>query len=162
MNIIITGPKQCGKTTIISKILHSFSGSVSGFVTGFESRASVHRELFMRSIDSSQTRIAVKWINGKPEIYHEVFDSFAPSLIDESSDLIIIDELGKFEKDSVEMKTRIESALSSPTNLVAVIRLDAISWMQDIKFRDDIIMFTVDEENRDSLAEIIVLLLHSD
>ncbi len=162
MNILITGPRHCGKSTIISKILGSYTGSVSGFITEYDDRASQTRELILRSIDGSLSRCAVKWTDGRHETVRGVFDEFAPSLIDTNCSLVIIDELGKFEKHSDELRNAVEKALNAPCHFVSSIRLDAEGWMQALKGRNDTAVINVNTSNRDSLPfEIMAILSES-
>ncbi len=159
MNILITGPKHCGKSTIISKILSNYSGSFSGFITEYDNRTSQTRELILRSIDGSLSRCAVKWADSRHETRHDIFDEFAPSLIDTSCSLVIIDELGKFEKNSTMLKAAVENVMSSPCHFVCSIRLDAEGWMQALKDRDDAAVIYVDESNRDAIPPKILTMI---
>ncbi len=159
MNIIITGPKHCGKSTVIRKILGSFSGSVSGFISEFDNRTSSTRELLLRNITDSLSRCAVSWIEGQPEVHPEVFDLFATELIDTESDLIVIDELGKFEKSCHSLEETVCKAFDSSCPVLASIRLDAAGWMQELKNRDDVILINIDDTNRDSIPASILEML---
>lgn len=156
MNIIITGPKHIGKSTVISAVLRGFKGSVSGFITEFDHRASSTRELRLRSIDASLSRCAVSWQDGKYRVFPTVFDEFASALINCQSDLVVIDELGKFEKDCSELRNAVYEALVSPCTLVASVRLDAPGWIAGLKTRSDIRLITVTEDNRDTLPKEIL------
>jgi len=159
MNIIITGPRHCGKTTVIKKIIKGFNGSISGFVSEFNDRASNTRELYVRNISGTLSRCAVRWNNGPHELFPEVFEDFAADLIDTKSDLIIIDELGKFEKNCSRLKNAVDFSICSSCPVIVCIRLDADGWMQELKGRSDVMVITVTEENRDSLPGDILNLI---
>ncbi len=161
MNIIITGPRHCGKSTLVSRIMENFSGSVSGFITQFDNRESDSRELDLRSIDGSLHSCAVRWTDGKPELNPEAFDLFAPGLIDLKSNLVLIDELGKFEKNCELLKEAVLQAFDSPCHLLAVIRLDAEGWMQELKKRDDVLCISVNDLNRDELTSEILNIINT-
>ena len=100
MNIIITGPKRCGKSTVLQKLLPRLKGIKSGFITSFPDRSAEDKCLLISNLDGNLNRCAVKWKSGVPDVDRAAFDTFAPSLIDMTSDFVIIDELGKFEKSS--------------------------------------------------------------
>ncbi len=151
MNIIITGPKHCGKSTIIRKLLDYFPGNVSGFVTEFDDRSSSTRELRIRDISGFPSRCAVRWNNGTFELFSEAFEDFAPQTFDKETDLIIFDELGKFEKDCHNLESSVKKAFESPCPVLAVIRLDAAGWMQELKNRNDVSLIYINETNRDSI-----------
>ncbi len=159
MNIIITGPKHCGKSTVIGKLIPMLKGSVSGFISEFDDRASSSRKLLIRSIDGSNSQTAVSWHDGAVNINSDCFDEFTPFLISDSCDFIVIDELGKFEKNSAALKDAVTAAFDSEAHVIASIRLDAAGWMQELKKREDVIVMNVDNDNRDGLPDKILSML---
>ena len=161
MNIILTGPKHCGKSTAIAKILKLLDGSVSGFITQFDDRASDERKLYIKSLDGTESRCAARWYDGRIEVDKAAFDSFSVSLIDPKCDNVVIDELGKFEKNSKALRLAVRSAFDSEANVIVSIRLDAEGWMQALKSRDDAIVFTVDDLNRDVLPGRVLELINT-
>ncbi|MBE7017379.1 MAG: hypothetical protein E7420_04395 [Ruminococcaceae bacterium] len=160
MNIILTGPKHCGKSTLIKKVINKYTGRISGFISEFDDRSSSCRQLHIRSIIGEENACAVKWENGNYTVDFEIFDKFAPGLIDFNSDLIIIDELGKFEASCENLRRTVEKAFSSSVNLIAVLRLDAPAWINDLKQRSDTIVINVNFDNRESLADDITMLFN--
>ena len=155
MNIIITAPKHLGKSTAVAKIIKLLPGSISGFITEFIDRDCQDRALVLRSIDGSLQQNAVVWKNGIYEIDHGVFNAFAPSLVNTESDFVVIDELGKFEKNSDALRAAVTKAFDGPCHVIASIRLDAAGWMQELKNRSDVLVINLNEENRDSLPEFV-------
>lgn len=159
MNIIITGPKRCGKSTVIQKLLPRLCGSISGFISFFPDRAAEDKELFIRSISNTSQFRAVTWKKGVPAADPKAFNTYAPSLINTDSKYVIIDELGKFEKSSEVLREAVEAAFDAPCHVIASIRLDADGWMQALKGRDDVVMLTINGLNRDSMPDKILSLL---
>ena len=156
MNIILTGPKQCGKSTVIKKFLQVYKGSVSGFISEFDDRASDTRQLIIRNISSDNKICAVKWKDGKANVNYDAFNEFAPKLIDVNSRLILIDELGKFEASCIKLQDAVEEAFSSSANVIAVLRLDAPGWINELKLREDTLVFNVNTDNRNLLVEKLI------
>ena len=161
MNIILTGPKHCGKSTIIKKLLEKFDGTVSGFISEFDRRDSDTRELLIKNIQGSVSRCCARWEAGTVEIFPDVFDNFAASLIDTEKDIVLIDELGKFEKHCDYLRNAVEAAFESPCPVIASLRLDAAGWMQELKNRNDTMLISVTSDNRDSLPVEILRLLQN-
>ena len=155
MNIIITAPKHLGKSTAISKLLSLLPGKVSGFITEFIDRESDDRVLKLRNIDGTQVADAVTWVNKVHTVDFSAFDSFAPGLIELDSNFIVIDELGKFEKNCENLRKAVEGAFDSDCHVIASVRLDAAGWMQELKNRSDVLVITLDYSNRDSVPDII-------
>ena len=152
MNIILTGPKHCGKSTLVSKIIENYRGRISGFISEFDDRSSDTRKLLIRSINGADNACAVTWSNSSYSVNFDVFDIFAPELIDLSSDLIVFDELGKFESSCNKLQDAVEQAFSSATDVIAVLRLDAPAWINELKLRSDVMVIIVNTENRDNLV----------
>ncbi len=161
MNIILTGPRHCGKSTLLNKIIKNHKGSISGFISEFDDRASSCRQLQIRSLDGEVSACAVKWENDSYAINYETFNQFAPGLIDFNADLIVIDELGKFEASCENLRFTVERAFSSPVNVIAILRLDAPSWINELKLRSDAMVINVNENNRNSLAGNIKELIYN-
>lgn len=76
-----------------------------------------------------------------------------PSL-DEESDLIVIDEIGKMELFSEKFKKKVAEALDTG-KVIATIMERPHPFTDKIKRRNDVKLFTVTEENRDELVEIL-------
>lgn len=159
MNIILTGMKGCGKSTLAAKILEAYPGSVSGFRTVFENRCEEGQALYVESMDSSLRFKAAQWDEDGRKTIPPAFDSFAPSLIDNSSQLVFIDELGFLEKDSQALREAVTAAFNGPQDVLAVIRIDAAGWMQELKARKDVTVIAITRNNRDSLPGHILKLL---
>lgn len=159
MNIILTGMKGCGKSTLAEKILDDYAGSISGFRTVFENRCEDGQALYVESLDSSVRFKAAQWGEDGRKTIPIAFDSFAPSLISPDSELVYIDELGFLEKDSEPLKNAVTAAFDGRQDVLAVIRIDAAGWMQELKARKDCIVLAVTKDNRDAMAAHIVNLL---
>lgn len=157
MNIILTGSKRSGKSTAAEKILKKLSLPVSGFRTVFENRWDGDKQtLFVVSLDGSKRQRAATWRDGRRDTFMQAFDEFAPDLISQDSELVFIDELGFLEKDSESLQKAVTAAFDGPQDVLAVIRLDAKGWMQELKERNDVIIFTVTEDNRAALSDKVL------
>lgn len=159
MNIIITGMKGSGKSTLASKVLEEYSGSVSGFRTVFENRCEEGQALYVESLDGSLRFKAAQWDTDGRRLIPLAFDGFAPSLIGQDTQLVFIDELGFLEKDSEPLKNAVTAAFDGPQDVLAVIRIDAAGWMQELKARRDVSVMAITKDNRDSLPCHILSLL---
>jgi len=159
MNIILTGMKGCGKSTLATKILDAYSGSVSGFRTVFENRCEEGQSLYVESLDSSLRFKAAQWDEDGRKAIPLAFDGFASSLIQSDSDLVFIDELGFLEKNSEPLKAAVTAAFDGRQDVVAVIRIDAAGWMQELKARRDVTVMAITKDNRDHLPSHVLSLL---
>ncbi len=159
MNIIITGAKGCGKSTLAEKILARYEGSVSGFRTVFENRCEEAQALYVESLDRQLRFKAAQWGDDGRQTFPLAFDGFAPELLQPDTGLVFIDELGFLEKDCHSLKKAVHAAFDGGQDVLAVIRLDAAGWMQELKARRDVTVIAVTKDNRDSLCGHILGLL---
>lgn len=160
MNVILTGEKQIGKSTALSRFLTNYPGSVAGFRTVFDTRTDPqNRRLLLCPIPEGAAETAVTWTGGKPQVDLSVFDRLVPPLLAQKSDLFVLDELGKFEGGAAEMQKAVEAAFSGPRNVLAVVRYDAPDWMGALKQRPDVTVLTATAENRDSIPAALAKLL---
>lgn len=159
MNIIITGAKGSGKSTAAAKILSQFGCSISGFRTVFENRFGAEQVLYLENLDGSIRQAAAAWHEGGRELFSQTFDELAPTLINPETELFFIDELGFLEKDSGSLRDAVTAAFDRKQNVLAVIRLDAQGWMQQLKSRRDVTVIALTPDNRDWVPGHVLSLL---
>ena len=160
MNVILTGERQIGKSTALSRFLADYPGSVAGFRTVFDTRSDpANRRLLLCPLPEGTAETAVTWTDGKPLVNLSVFDRCVPPLLAQNAGLFVLDELGKFETGAAEMQKAVEALFDSGADVLAVVRYDAPGWMGTLKARPDVTVLTVTAENRDGIpAELAKLL----
>ncbi len=165
MNIFLTGKIQIGKTKIIENVIHSLNLNYGGFRTYFgPDRKLLTRLLYMNSITDPyfyNEKYGIVQISefAKPEVIENRFNSFGAKLIKEAienKELIIMDELGRFEKDSLEFQEQVLIAIDSNIPVLGAIKLDSSGWVDNIRNHPRVQLITVTEENRDELTRIII------
>lgn len=160
MNIILTGERGCGKSTVVERLRRELRGGEHGFLTRFEGdRSSGERRLIIESLDGGRRDIAVSWHDNIPRPDIRVFDSFAREL--SGGGLCIIDELGKFEAGAERLREAATAAFDAG-GVLAVVRLDALGWMQELKSRKDAAVINVCRENRDRLPGELAQMLRGE
>ncbi|WP_083846696.1 nucleoside-triphosphatase [Desulfomonile tiedjei] len=79
-----------------------------------------------------------------------------PSIIASNTDqIIVIDEIGKMECFSSLFRNTLVRALDSPNLVIGSISLKGGKFIQDIKNRPDLKVYSVLENNRDELPDIL-------
>ena len=159
MNIILTGARQVGKSTALSRFLAQYRGSIAGFRTVFDSRDIRDRRLLLCPLPDGAAETAVTWTEGVPQADSAVFDRCVPPLLARDADLLVLDELGRFEGAAAAMRAAVETAFASPRSVLAVVRQDAPDWMGALKARSDVTVLTVTEENRNEIPRQLLSLL---
>ncbi|MEM2727379.1 MAG: NTPase [Archaeoglobaceae archaeon] len=162
MRIAITGRPGIGKTTLCLKVYNALKDNyrIKGFIT-LEEREKGIRTGF-RLIDLSGkleaklARVGKGTIMvGKYEVLLEEFENFLESL-DLSGDLVVIDEVGPMELKSSKFVSIVQELISRE-NLLFTVHYKANHWLVE-KIKKEFRLFTIDESNRDRVAEEIVKL----
>lgn len=158
-NIMLTGERQIGKSTIINFLLEDFHGEACGF------RTLPHNGLHYLSSINSQYILAEKQYicrkneGGTLEGIASVFDSRGAGLLDnclkKRPDLIIMDELGLFESNAFKFQESVLECLNADIPVLGVLKAKSSPFLDLIRNREDITIFTITEANRDKMKEII-------
>jgi len=166
-NILICGPPGVGKTTLIKKILENINLRAGGFYTE-EIKENNRRVGFkIISLDNQEgilAHISVKGMKRVGRYGVNIYDlenigvkSLSQALRDD--DLIIIDEIGKMEIFSDKFKEKVLDCLHSEKFVLATIGIGGDKFISKIKERKDIVLFTINIENRDRLIDRISSLI---
>ena len=163
MNIFITGNPRCGKSTLIQRLLDEISDkNVSGFITpeirvngvrqGFKiiDLASKEEEILAslnikRGPSVSRYRVNVEGIDA-------IMDKFLESY--ESSEYVIIDEIGMMEFYSKKFRETISMVLDSDKIVVATL---SRRFVKDYKNKGEI--YTLTRENFEEVYGKVLNLL---
>ena len=164
--ILLTGPPQCGKTTIIRKVVERFPGKAAGFYTrevrergercGFEI-VTLDGQVAMLSHVNFPGPLRVGKYGVNLENLHRVglpaLDA-APGL-----DLVVVDEIGKMECLSPLLVVALERLWAAPVALLLTVAAKGSGYIQQVKEKPDLTLITVTPANRDELPGKILQLL---
>jgi len=158
-NILITGFPGVGKTTLIKKLTENpIDLKPVGFYTEEIREKGIRKGFKLISLDGGEgilSHVDVKspYTVGKYKVDIDGFENFIDYIpfFDPTSSFIIIDEIGKMECLSEKFKKLLKEILDSEKVLVATIALKGGGFIEEIKKRDDIKLFEMKQDNRESL-----------
>lgn len=168
-NILITGLPGIGKTTLIKQLLYNLEKyKPVGFYTE-EIRHEGERKGFqLVSLGGDKSILAHVFIEsqyhiGKYKVDINSFDSFLDSLdiLHTKNNPIIIDEIGKMECLSTKFVKMIIEILDSKNIVIATIAHTDGGIKGKIKEREDVQLFKMSLENRDTLENEIIEFLRT-
>jgi len=159
MHIYITGIPGSGKSTLCQRVIKALDLSPSGFLTrkkmvdgirvGFDLLSLTHGET------SEGVPVARLQEGGKPLVFQETFtrqgtDALRNALIN-GSDLILMDEIGRFEAGNVGFEKAVREVLDQKRiPVMVVLKKEDLPFIREIWGRDDGLHLDLDEKNREA------------
>ncbi len=166
-NILITGRPGVGKTTAIKKVLSALDIRPRGFYTEEIRDGRERRGFTVKTFGGRNCVLAHTDIQGVPRVgrYGVNVTSFENTALPELEEavgrreIIVIDEIGKMEMFSNRFKNLVLQALDGPAPVLAVISESGNGFIDGIKKRKDVKLFTLSRQARDALIPDIATLL---
>src|SRR6056297_1523291 len=171
-NIIITGDKYAGKSTIVRNLLDNLDIRPGGFIV--KSTGKVDQWLSFYLVDAINYNNNKKQINKfktknhvfakrdqsnlKWQIYPQVFNNKGVELLKKgfiSRTIIVMDELGRFELKAHKFKAEVYQILDSKKPVLAVLKDEHNEFLDKIRKRDDINIYRVKKDNRKNIFESV-------
>ena len=167
-NILLTGPPRCGKSTLIEKVIQKIDRPMTGFFTREIKEGGKRVGFSIITLDGKEGVLARKDSEtevrlGKYGVHLDQLNRIAvPSITPSKPDeIIVIDEIGKMECLSSLFRETLLKTLDSNNWVVGSIALKGSPFIERIKERGDVALWTVTEKNRGSLVGEILEHIHS-
>lgn len=159
MNVFLTGNVQVGKSTAIKRFLEKENISPLGFTTHLDRSTGLLTIKIIGKDGDREIKAAAPVGGSRPVPDIEAFDRAGKMLTDmdiSDCDMLIMDELGFMERDAHVFTDAVPAMLDRGIRTVGVLRNkpDGPFWDM-LHERDDTVILTVDEENRDDIPDII-------
>jgi nucleoside-triphosphatase len=159
-NLLIQGFRGAGKTHLIQRIVDRFGENYR--LGGFFTVKSDNLVLF-RAWDNYEL------MDGGPSgiLYDErdhlvrmsVFEELGVWAVERSmagAQIMVFDELGRFEQDCSVFTAAVQHALDGPTPLVATMKMERNSFLDSLRKRRDVILFTISPLSREQVFGKVV------
>jgi len=161
-NIFLTGAPSSGKTTVIKKIIANLKYPANGFYTEEERIAGQRVGFIMKTLDDRKGYLAHQDIKSDFHIRRygvsikNIETIAVTSITPVKRNIIVLDEIGKMECFSGVFKQAALKALDSPNIVIGTITLGGDDFILGIKNREDIEIYEVTLDNRNSLPDLIL------
>lgn len=153
-NLFLTGRKHVGKSTILFSALEEYPVLVGGFRVDrvFQGRRlRAFRIIDLDTFSSAEISTARK---GGWNVHIEAFETVGVRAVKKGirdADLIVMDELGRFEIPAYGFRQAVAEALESPVPVIGVLKEDDNPFLNEIRSREDTEIVEVIKENRDEV-----------
>jgi nucleoside-triphosphatase len=163
-NILLTGSPGIGKTTVIMRVLENLSSTFAGGFWSTEIRRGRRRIGFaIKTIDGEDGILAHKEQGQGPRVgsYIVNIDDIEriaiPSMVKarDLGKIIVIDEIARMELCSPLFSHEVVKCLDTK-QVLGTIQNRQDSFLDSIKSRPDVRLFTITRRNRDHLPSLIL------
>jgi len=90
----------------------------------------------------------------KFKVQTEVFDDLGVELLRQKAEIVVLDELGRFELEAKKFQKEVFSLLDSEKIVIGVIKAESNPFLDKIRQRDDLIIHELEESNQAQRSEI--------
>lgn len=155
-HLFLTGPKQIGKSTVLTHLLEGRDVLLGGFRTKrvrVESGADIYMLPPIGEDGFVPENILFRRRQGKLQLDPADFDRLGSAMLAKSkgADLLLMDELGPTEAEAWGFQQAVRTALDGDIPVYGVLQVADSPFLAEIAARDDVCVVTVTEENRNSL-----------
>lgn len=151
-HILLTGEVQVGKSTALRKFLKKYGYTADGYRTYWKDRSTLYIAPFGRE----EGVCVVATEDGTRKVVAEGFE-YGASLIEGSGNeqLIVFDELGRFEQCSQRFMDAVFSKLNGEKTVLGVIKKENNQFLDKIRENPNVVIVEVTESNRDEIPDEI-------
>jgi nucleoside-triphosphatase THEP1 len=168
MNLLLTGRPGVGKTTIIQRIISQLTCRLGGFTTQEIRRGDLRVGFSIRAVDDDQEGILAHIDSPSPyrvskygvnvdEMERVGVAALCRAL--ESSDLIVMDEIGRMENYCPTFRRAVLDGLDASQMVLGTLQMRSTPFLDAIRQRPDVIVKLVTSQNRDGLPVKLLALL---
>ncbi|MFX0123814.1 MAG: NTPase [Candidatus Hodarchaeota archaeon] len=168
-HLLITGKPGVGKTTLIKRIVSEIRNTkpnwnISGFYTNEIRRNGLRIGFNIHTFDgqqgilarSNEPQLPSKFRVGKYSVYLTDLEDLVVPLLYESSDLLIIDELGKMELFSWKFRNAVTNAFNNHPRILATLPYYENPFLVSIKSRPNIHVWELTRFNRVQIFKEVI------
>lgn len=155
-NILLTGKRNCGKSTLINKILDHMGIEYTGYrtlpyyINGYMQGYYLHGYIDEVEKGCLYSPISIKISNNRCIRVTETFDTLGYLILKHSRKqkhckLILLDEIGFLEDDSEKFKLEIKKCLDSEKFCLGVLKDKNSEFLNSIKLRTDTLIINIED-----------------
>ena len=160
-NILLQGDRNTGKTYLIRRIIEQYNNTLSmaGFFTEKTDEGIVLFRVWdnFELLDSGPVEIIYR--EKDRTVRQKVFERLGVWSIEramEHSELMVFDELGRFEQTCEKFTAAVRSALAHATPVLGALKSEGNVFLESIRRREDVSLFTITTETRERVHREVV------
>ena len=157
-NLFLTGPKHVGKSTILFSALEKFPVALGGFRVDRVFQGRRLRAFRIVDLDTSSLARISTARKGGWDVHIDAFETVGAEAVRNGircAELIVMDELGRFELPAYGFRQAVTEALDSEVPTIGVLKDDDNPFLNEIRSREDTEILQVTGENRDEVKRYV-------
>lgn len=166
LHILFTGKPRTGKTTLLKRIVKELP-SCGGFYTEEIIERGQRIGFKIKTVDGKEGILAKKGLVSQYKLGHyginiHDLEKIGVKAIEEAQytkEIIVIDEIGKMELFSEKFKASVLSAFDSGKRVLATLHMAKIGFLNTLRDRKDVILFTVNINNHEEIFNKVLSLV---
>lgn len=164
-HLFLTGDKQVGKSTLLRKLIEIRALDCAGFETqafylnGERRGFTLHGRVDMPPYENDCiccARVGERRSVPVLPVFDENGVTILKNSIGSPAPYILMDELGRLERDAGEFISEIYACLDSEKRVLGVLQKCSSDHVNAISQRDDVTVLTVTQDNRDELLSQLI------
>ncbi|KPL17880.1 MAG: hypothetical protein AMJ92_10610 [candidate division Zixibacteria bacterium SM23_81] len=168
MNLLLTGKPGVGKTTLIQRVLSQITRCLGGFTTQEIRQGGLRVGFSIRAVDTGQEGVLAHMDSASPYrvskygVNVDEMERVGISALHRamrSSDVIIMDEIGRMENYCPSFRQAVLEALDAPQDVLGTLQMRSTPFLDGIRKRPDVVVKLVTPQNRDGLCADLLDLL---
>ena len=166
-NLFLTGYKGVGKTTIIKKAVNEFDLAPAGFMTVRDEDSKGNWTRFYLvpanacitndNVNPPSNNVFASRASKSDDIKinTNLFDQVGVKLLKGDSDLVIMDELGRFESEAHQFQEKVEEVLESSVPVLGVMKDESIPFLNNLRKEYVPKVLRVTKDNRENIYKFV-------
>lgn len=150
-NFLITGQRNSGKTTLVNELLEMYHIDPAGYRTVPSKRYHSLTAYAMTDLLTGEQKDISKVVCGRIQGIEKTFSVFGVNCLKDalksSKKTVVLDELGRFEKNCHIFLQCVNELLDSEKIILAVLKKESIPYLEQIKKRRDVLIFDLDTQD---------------
>ncbi len=157
--ILLTGPVQIGKSTVIDRALTRLPLTVGGIRTRRVPAGGDRSTYVLEDVMTGMTVEFARGDAGGVTVDVNVFETTGVEAVRrsmEEAELTLLDELGRMELDAKRFQRTVFTVLEGPRGVLGVVKAERNPFLDAVRRAATVEVFEVRRENRDRLVDVVV------